>query len=90
MPVGRGGGRIGSPGQAPGTGKHTGAGPKAHPGAFGVLTCDVLPTCALRQEALRAVSSITKLVWFDASSVPVNLMVTVWPAKLDRSKVRWT
>ncbi len=37
------------------------------------------------QEVVRAVSSMTKLVWREESSVPVNLTVTVWPAKEDRS-----
>ena len=32
------------------------------------------------QEALSAVSSITKLVWSEESSVPVNFSVTVCPA----------
>ncbi|MFF7992533.1 alpha/beta hydrolase fold domain-containing protein [Kitasatospora xanthocidica] len=37
------------------------------------------------QEVVRAVSSRTKLVWREESSVPVNLTVTVWPAKEERS-----
>ncbi len=42
------------------------------------------------QEVLTAASSITKLVCSEASSVPVNFSVTVWPAKADRSKDFWT
>ncbi len=42
------------------------------------------------QLTFSARSSITKLVCWDESSVPVNLMVTVWPAKEVRSRVRCT
>ncbi len=34
----------------------------------------------VRQLVVIAVSSITKLVWSEESSVPVNFRVTVWPA----------
>ncbi|GGQ84530.1 hypothetical protein GCM10010195_45310 [Kitasatospora griseola] len=66
--MGRGGGRVGSAVR-----NGAGAGPQwARPGA----PEGVVP----RQETLSAVSSITKLVCSEASSVPVNFRVTLWPA----------
>ena len=41
------------------------------------------------QLVLTAVSSTTNEVWSETSSVPVNLRVTVLPAKLDSEYVCW-
>src|SRR6185437_5286635 len=41
------------------------------------------------QLGLMAVSSTTKEVCSEESSVPVNLMVTDWPARLPSEKVCW-
>ena len=41
------------------------------------------------QPVLTAVSSTTNEVCSEESSVPVNLRVTVWPAKLPSEKVCW-
>jgi hypothetical protein len=38
---------------------------------------------------LRAVSSITNDVWREESSVPLNEIVTVCPAKEERLNDRW-
>lgn len=46
------------------------------------------PPAGRGQPVWMEVSSITKLVCSEASSVPVNLSVTLLPAYADRSKVR--